>query len=453
MKLTVKPTRRITGRFRVAADPELAQRVAILSLLCSGKSTIDNWPNSEASSATLECIRQLGGTVAVDGAVVQIDGRGLHDLAPVETSLDCRAAPTAFWLLAGLLCGQRFTSTLIGDGGVPRPVRASILDLLRRMGAAIEEPDGESLEIRFLPAAIRAAEIQSNSILPYLKSALMTAGLYAPDKVIITEHAPAPDNLERIFPAYGVECEIARPARPPSRRELLLSGAAKPPVEEKFHKRLVLSAPADPLRPVDWTLPGNFSEAAPLIAAAAMRPKSDVVIIDVALNSTRTGLLKVLKRMGMEYTIHRRRLENNEPVGDIAITGHQLKAIKVQMGEIGSLAEDIHLLAAVAGAAEGVTVIRGLNELQDAAMLSLKTTAENLRRMGVKIAELEDGWAIEGPTEWQAAEVNCAGNPAMGMAFAIAGLLAEKETKILNADPIALRFPDFQKVLIQLSGK
>jgi len=453
MKITVKPTRRISGRFRVAADPELAQRVAIFSLLCSGKSTIDNWPESEACATTLECVRQLGGTVTVDGSVVQIDGRGLHDLAPAETPLDCRKAHTAFWLLVGLLCGQRFPSTLIGTGGMPRPVRAAIFDLLRRMGAAVEEPNGESMEIRFAPAAIRAAEIQSNSILPHLKSALMTAGLFAPDKVVITEHVPAPDNLERMLSAYGVDCEIARPARPQSKRELLLSGATEPPVEEKFHKRLILTAPNNPLRPVDWTLPGDFSQAAPLIAAAAMCPKSDLVIIDVALNSTRTGLLKALKRMGMAYEIHRRRLENNEPVGDIAVTGHKLKAIKVPVGEMGSIARDVHLLAAVAGSAEGVTVIRGLKELQDAELLSLKTTAENLRRMGAKVAELEDGWAIEGPTEWRAVEIACAGNPAMGIALAVAGLLAEKESKILDADPIAARFPDFQKILIQLSGK
>jgi 3-phosphoshikimate 1-carboxyvinyltransferase len=155
----------------------------------------------------------------------------------------------------------------------------------------------------------------------------------------------------------------------------------------------------------------------------------------------------------LEYEIHRRRVENNEPVGDIAVRGGKLKATKISSSEIGSVAPELPILAVIAGAADGVTVIRGVTELQDAGLLSLGKTTENLRRMGVKIAELEDGWAIEGPTEWHAIEFDCADDPAMGIAVAVAGLHAEKESEILNAELLRNRFPDLQQKLIQLSSK
>lgn len=155
--------------------------------------------------------------------------------------------------------------------------------------------------------------------------------------------------------------------------------------------------------------------------------------------------------MGAEITTHRRRSENGEPVGDISVEGETLKSTRVSRSEIPSLIGQLPLLAVVAGFAVGVTVIRGMKELQDVGLLSLATVTENLRRMGVKVAELEDGWAIEGPTEWHAAEIDSGGDVDLGLAFAVAGLSGEKDTIIDNADSILTHFPDFQKILAELA--
>ena len=453
MKLTVKPTRRINGRFRVPADCDLAQRAAVLSLLCAGTSTFNNWPSGHAAAETvLSCVRQLGGVVSTEGSVVQISGSNLTEFSPQESVLDCADAPTAYWLLLGMLCGQQFFSTVNGYGGNRSAARLPVTEALRKMGAEIQEENDAAPELRISPAALQGGELKTASVLPDLKSAALMAGLFAEEQTTITEELPLPDCLERILPEYGIKCEIVHPTRPRSRREEILSGEVNVGNEEKFHKKIIVQAHRERPRPVDWMLPGGFSPAVPLISAAAATPKSEVAIVDVALNSTRTGLLKVLKRMGAEVTINRRRTENNEPVGDVSITGKLLKATRVSPTEIPSLVPEIPLLTVLAGSAIGVTVIRGTAELQQVGMLPQKAITEHLRRMGAKVAELEDGWAIEGPTEWRATEVDCEGNADVGLAFAVAGLFAEKETTIRNAECITSRFPDFQQILLSLAG-
>lgn len=449
MKLTVKPTRRVHGHFHLPPDKALAQRSAVLSLLCAGKSTINNWPDNPIATTTLECVRRLGAEVTIDGAVVQIDGKNPADFSADRLELDCSGAQPAQWLLAGLLAGQKFPVIMIAD--IPPAIRTSIIDVLSGMGAVIDREQDSDAPLKFNPAVLQGSLIKTGSVLPAVKNAALMASLFAGSPTEITEDLPLPDNLERILPAYGLEPLISRPERPLSRREQLLRADKAFAEPEKFHKRITLVPTATALRPVDWVLPGDYYLAAPLIAAAAVRPGAEILIEDVGLNSTTTGFLKVLKRMGAEITTHRRRSENGEPVGDISVEGETLKSTRVSRSEIPSLIGQLPLLAVVAGFAVGVTVIRGMKELQDVGLLSLATVTENLRRMGVKVAELEDGWAIEGPTEWHAAEIDSGGDVDLGLAFAVAGLSGEKDTIIDNADSILTHFPDFQKILAELA--
>ncbi|MFC1475665.1 3-phosphoshikimate 1-carboxyvinyltransferase [Candidatus Zixiibacteriota bacterium] len=449
MKLTIKPTRRVHGRFRFPPANELAQRAAILSLLCAGKSTINNWPDNQVATTTLDCVRRLGAEVTIDGSVVQIDGKNPADLSTDRVVLNCPGAFTSYWLLAGLLAGLKSSATLTGD--VSPVVRTAVIDVLTEMGTIVESEKENDGQLKFSPAILRGALIKTTSVLPVVKHVAMTAALFAASPTEITEDLALPDSLERIFPAYGIDPTITRPERPLSRRERMLNADQALKEPEKFHKRITIVPDASALRPVDWVLPGDFSLAAPLIAAAAVRPAGEIVIEDIGLNSTRTGLLKILKRMGAEITTQRRRMENGEPVGDISVEGTTLRATKVSPSEIPSLVGQLPLIAVAAGSAVGVTVIRGAKELQDAGLLSFTTITENLRTMGVKVAELEDGWAIEGPTEWHAAEIDGAGDTDVGMAFAVAGLSGEKDTIIDNADDILTRFPDLQKILAELA--
>jgi len=449
MKLSSKPTRRVFGHFRLPPDTALAQRAAVLSLLCAGKSTINNWPENQATASIAECVRQLGAEVVVDGQVVQITGINPAEVSTAELALDCSGAQSAYCLLAAILAGLKRPATLVGD--VSAAEQASVVATLNKMGASIEIDEQNNTRLIYQTAALLNSLITTTSILPLVKDTAMIAALFNSSPTEITEDLPLPDSLERILPAYGVEPTITRPERPLSRREQMLQADTAMKEPEKFHKRITIVPELSPLRPVDWVLPGNFNLAAPLIAAAAVRQGSEIVIEDVGLNSTRTGLLKILRRMGAEITTQKRRSENGEPVGDISVSGQMLKATKVSPSEIPSLVNQLPLITVVAGSAVGVTVIRGLKELQDAGLLSLATITDNLRRMGVKVAELEDGWAIEGPTEWHAAEIDCAGDVDLGMAFAIAGLSGEKDTIIDNAGSILTRFPDFQKILAELA--
>jgi 3-phosphoshikimate 1-carboxyvinyltransferase len=449
MKLTIKPTRRVRGSFRFPPDIALAQRAAVLSVLCGGKSTINNWPEHHGAQTVLDCVRRLGSAVNAGRHVIQIDGRppGVETSATLE--LNCPDAPVAYWLLAGLLAGGKQPSTLVGD--VPAAIRAAVFEPLAVMGILPEISENDETSIKFNSVQPRGSLIATGSCLPMVKDVALMAALFASSTTEITEDLPLPDSLERILPAYGIEPSIVRPERPLSRREQLLRPDEALAEREVFHKRLTVTPHAAPLQPVDWVIPGDYELAAPLIAAATVRPGSEIVVTDVGLNSTRTGLLKILRRMGAEITTQKRRIENGEPVGDIEVVGETLKATKVSASEIPSLAGQLPLIAVVAGSAVGVTVIRGAKELQDVGLLPFAAVTENLRRMGVKVAELEDGWAIEGPTEWHAADIDCHGDSDIGMAFAVAGLSGEKDTTIDNADVILARFPDFQKILAELA--
>ena len=453
MDLTIHPVRRIKGRFPVPPDCELAQLAAVLSLLCPGRCTIDNWPQNKAAEALFASLRGLGAKIAVEGTAVRIEGESVSNLSSPETALDCADAATAFVLFSGLLCGRPFPSAICGMGREVSAAGVSVGEALGRMGGSVRYEGAPAARLNIVPATLRGVGTKTESVLPWAKMATLMAGLFAEGKTSVTEELPLPDDLERVLPAYGIAAEITYPQRRASRREELLQGIEVLSETEKFHKAVTVKGPLESLRPVDWVLPGDCSLAAPLIAAAVMLPRSEVVIEDVALNPTRTGFSKVLKRMGAEITMSRRRMENGVPVGDISVVGSTLKATKVPPAEIPSLIAELPLLTIVAGRAAGVTVIRGVAELKNSGMLPVGLITENLRRMGVKVAELEDGWAIEGPTEWRSAEIDSGGNAAVAMAFAIAGLLAEKQTTIQHAECVTSRFPDFQRLILSMSGR
>jgi 3-phosphoshikimate 1-carboxyvinyltransferase len=194
----------------------------------------------------------------------------------------------------------------------------------------------------------------------------------------------------------------------------------------------------------DWIIPGDFSAAAFFLVAALGARRSDVIIAEVGLNPTRTGLLKVLRRMGAEIEVERNSHGAGEPFGMIHVrSADGLKGVKVAESEIPSLIDELPILAVLAARAEGVTVIRGAGELRKKETDRIAAVSHNLRAMGAKVAELEDGWAIEGPTEWKGAEIDPQGDHRIAMAFTIAALWADSPSMIRTPDVASVSDPDF----------
>ena len=266
------------------------------------------------------------------------------------------------------------------------------------------------------------------------------------------EHVATRDHTERMLRAAGVDCETIHPPRPTDRRELLLENPEAARHEEPaYHHSIVLGERRD-VHHSDWEIPGDFSTAAFMIAGAVGLRKSEIIIGDVGINPSRTNFLKVLRRMGATIETERKEQVGGEPVGSIHVTGAKsLKAVRVGASEVPGMIDELPMLAVLAARAEGVTVIRGAAELRHKESDRIATVSHNLRAMGAKVAELEDGWAVEGPTEWRAATIDPHGDHRIAMAFAVASLWAKGTTIIENPGCVKVSAPDFFNTLAALS--
>jgi 3-phosphoshikimate 1-carboxyvinyltransferase len=284
-----------------------------------------------------------------------------------------------------------------------------------------------------------------------VKSAVLLAGLGAAGDTAVIEAVVSRDHTERMLEAAGVECIIEHPQRPTGdKRELLLAGITE--AETPTSRRTVRLGNRRVVSAQEWTVPGDFSAAAFIIAAAIGVRKSEVIIDNVGINPTRTGFMKVLKRMGADVEVKKLGEHGGEPLAQIRVSEcGSLKAVKVHENEVPSLIDELPILAVLAARAEGVSVIRGAAELRHKESDRIAAVAAGLRAMGAKVAEVEDGWAIEGPTEWHGASIDPMGDHRIAMAFAVAALWADSPTTILNAGVMGVSDPDFLSSLIALS--
>jgi 3-phosphoshikimate 1-carboxyvinyltransferase len=354
-------------------------------------------------------------------------------------------------LLAGCLAGSAFSATLIGDESLSRRPMARIAEPLRRMGAQVTLSSTQTAPVRVDGTSLSGISYLMPVPSAQVKSAVLLAGVQAAGTTTVIEEYHSRDHTERMLAAAGVDCLVETAARPVGdKRELLLSGALES--DANLQKRTIRIGEKRRVQPCEWIIPGDFSAAAFILAAALGAHKSHVIIDQVGLNPTRTGLLRVLRRMGAEIEIKRQGEQGGEPVGQIhveASTG--LKATRVGEQEIPSLIDELPILAVLAANAEGVTVIRGAGELRHKETDRIAAVTKNLREMGAKVAELEDGWAIEGPTEWHGADIDPDGDHRIAMAFSVAAMWADAPSVLREAGVIAISDPDFLSSLVALA--
>jgi 3-phosphoshikimate 1-carboxyvinyltransferase len=335
-------------------------------------------------------------------------------------------------LLAGILAGQPFFSVLTGDDSLRRRPMDRIVRPLGAMGAHIMGRAGD----RFAPLAIRggnlrATHYRSPVASAQVKSAVLLAGLYADGPTTVVEPAPSRDHTERLLRGLGVSVETWVDA------------------EGGFAARVI---PPAKLPPIRARVPGDFSSAAFWVAAAVIHPNAQVTIDGVGLNPTRTGFLDVLKMMGAEVGAEVTGEAAGEPVGIITARSSHLKPAEVGGRLIPRLIDELPLVALVACFADGTTVIRDAAELRVKESDRLAGVAEGLSRLGVEVRELPDGLVITGPARLAAAELDARGDHRLAMAWAIAGLTAAGETRIVGAESVAVSYPAFWETLVQLAG-
>ena len=428
-RLTVRPSVPLRGRVRVPGDKSISHRVLLLGALADGPSRIDGFLPCGDCLATLACLRALGVEVEThDATTLTIHGRGLRGLRAPSVPLDCARSGTTMRLLAGILAGHPLgpvsrpcPCTLTGDEQMLRRPMRRVVEPLRRMGAEIADTDGHA------PLTIRGRRLRGcDHTLPIasaqVKSALLLAGLYAGGPTTIRQPGPARDHTERMLAAMGAAIEV--------------SGLT-----------VTLAPSPSSLASLSLTVPGDISSAAFPLVAAALVPGSEVTIEGVGVNPTRTGLLDVLRTMGAEIALDNEREQGNEPVADVTVGASDLVSVEVGGDLVVRMIDEFPVLAVVATQARGTTLVRDAGELRVKETDRIATVVAELRALGARIDPLPDGFIIEGPTPLHSATVDSHGDHRLAMALAVAGLIAEGEVVIENAECIDDSFPGFVELM------
>ncbi|MGI8436500.1 MAG: 3-phosphoshikimate 1-carboxyvinyltransferase, partial [Chthoniobacterales bacterium] len=342
--------------------------------------------------------------------------------------LDCGNSATTMRLLAGLLAGQPFDCRLVGDAALSRRPMDRVLVPLREMGARIvAEGPNDTAPLRITGSKLRGIEYDSPVSSAQVKSALLLAGLFAKGKTTVKEPSPSRNHTELMLNYFLVRT---------TKEE---SGGVTIFGEQVPESR-------------DFIIPGDISSAAFWLVAAGAQPGGHLLVRDCGLNDTRTALLGVLIRMGAQVREAVEDVDQLEPRGIVEITGAPLKGTVIQGKEIPQLIDELPILAIAGALASGTTTIRHAEELRVKETDRIAAIAHNLRAMGAQVIELNDGLEIHGGGSLRGARVASFGDHRIAMAFAIAGLFADGETVVQDAQCVHESYPDFQKALEDLTN-
>lgn len=418
----VQPGGSIGGELRVPGDKSISHRALMLGGIAEGRTEIRGFLASEDCLATLRALQALG--VRIDRPEehrVIVEGVGLDGLQAPAAPLDMGNAGTAMRLFMGLLAPQRFDSILVGDASLMRRPMERVAGPLRMMGADIETHEGRPpVRIRG-GRTLRAIDFQLPVASAQVKSAILLATLWADGRTKLTEPAPTRDHTERMLRAFGVE--------------LLRDGLQ------------VALQGGQTLRGTEVDVPADFSSAAFFIVAGCLAAERGLVIRDVGINPTRTGLLDMLREMGADIRVHPHAGSSAgadlEPVADIEVRASRLRGIQVPESLVPLAIDEFPIFFIAAACAEGETLVRGALELRVKESDRLAVMAEGLGRLGVKHQLLEDGLWIRGGEGFGGGTIDSHGDHRIAMSFAVASLRARAPIEILDVANVATSFPGF----------
>nr|WP_194247194.1 3-phosphoshikimate 1-carboxyvinyltransferase [Brevibacillus borstelensis] len=424
--MRVQRASQINGTVRVPGDKSISHRAVMFGALAEGTTSIEGFLPGADCLSTISCFRKMGIEIEQDKDRVTVHGQGWYGLQEPSQHLDVGNSGTTIRLMAGILATQPFHSVMEGDESIAKRPMRRVIGPLRQMGAKIDgRKDGE-----YTPLSIRGGELQGISYQSpvasaQIKSAILLAGMQANGVTSVTEPHLSRDHTERMLQAFGVK--LVRDGLTVS-----IEGG------QKLKGRAI-------------QVPGDISSAAYMIAAVMMVPGSSLLIENVGINPSRTGILDVVDRMGGKIERINERVVNEEPVADLLVTYSELQGIEISGDIIPRLIDEIPVIAVMATQAGGRTVIKDAEELKVKETDRIATVVSELSKLGAKIIATEDGMIIEGPTPLKGAVIDSFGDHRIGMAMAIAGLAAEGETLIENDDAILVSFPGFPDVLQSIS--
>lgn len=427
MNKRIRSVRRLDGALRMPGDKSISHRALILGALCSGEVTITNLSTAADCRSTAACLRQLGVSITekIPSCCV-IKSRGRHAFSEPASILDAGNSGTTMRLLAGLLAAQPFDAVITGDESLCRRPMQRIINPLGLMGGrVIGHNGGNTPPLTIHGGPLRPITYDMPVASAQVKSAILIAGLYGSGTTVVREKSVSRDHTERMLEYLGADLTA---------------------------QRGTISLKGGELRAAPLAVPGDLSSAFYFLLAGILAPDGRVRVHDVGLNPTRCGGVSVLKGMGAEMRTTETALHNNEPSGTIEVRSSALRAIEIDAQMIPLLVDEIPTIALAATQAAGTTIIRGAKELRYKESDRLATTAAELNRLGANITEREDGLEIAGPTPLHGTQVASHNDHRIAMTLAVAGLIADGETIIENADVVGVSFPEFFNILRVLTN-
>ena len=419
----------LKGEVTVPGDKSISHRAVMFGALSEGKTEITNFLQGADCLSTIGCFRRLGIDIENQENTVTIWGKGLDGLSAPSGTLDAGNSGTTTRLISGILAAQPFTTTLTGDSSIQKRPMKRIIEPLSMMGARIESLNGNGcapLQINGSP--LHGIHYHSEVASAQVKSAILLAGLYAEGETAVTEPVLSRNHSELMLRTFGANIRSEGTTSVISPRPRLTGQKIR--------------------------VPGDISSAAYFIAAGLLVPGSDVLMHNVGINPTRAGILKAAKAMGGHVSLLNENREG-EPTADLHVVYRPLHGTVIEGDMIPTLIDELPIIAVMAAAASGTTVIRNAAELKVKESNRIDVMVRNLSAMGCSITGTEDGMIIEGKGSSElpltGAVIDSFADHRIAMSFAVASLIAEGETTIRGSECVSISYPDFYSDLLSLT--
>lgn len=417
----------LKGSFELIGDKSISHRAVMFSSISKGHNKISNFLMGEDCLSTISCFRKMGVDIQIDGKDVYVKGNGLYGLQRPKEILDVGNSGTTIRLMMGILAGNKFDATLIGDNSIAKRPMKRVTDPLRLMGCNMEgKDDANYTPMKIYGGDLKAIDYHMPVASAQVKSALILASLYANDTSFIYEKVKSRNHTEIMLKSFGADINV---------ENLKISVN---PVNELFSQ--------------DIYVPGDISSAAFIIVSALITKGSEVIIKNVGLNETRTGIIDVVKNMNGNIEIINERLVGGELVGDLLVRyTKDLCATTIDKDIIPRLIDEIPVIAVLATQAEGTTIIKDAQELKVKESNRIKSMVENLKILGADIEELEDGMIIKGKSKLNGGKINTFKDHRIAMAFSTLNLISDEKIKLDNEDCINVSFPGYFDLIKSLT--
>lgn len=414
----------LRGEVNIPGDKSISHRCIMFGSIASGTTEISNFLQGADCLATINCFRKMGIEIENQPEKIIVHGKGLHGLTAPTEILDVGNSGTTTRLISGILVGQPFESKLSGDNSLNSRPMKRIMEPLTRMGGHISSILRNGCAPLYIaPGKLHGIHYDSPVASAQVKSSILLAGLYADGETSVTEPSLSRNHTELMLKEFGADIR--------SQYDLNTSKATAfiRPCSELYGQKIMV--------------PGDISSAAYFIAAGLLVPNSEILIKNTGINATRAGILKVCEDMGANITLLNERTEGGEAIADILVRTSKLHGTTISGDIIPTLIDEIPIIAIMAAAAEGTTIIKDAAELKVKETNRIETVVDNLKAMGCDIIATDDGMIIHGGRPLHGATIHTLLDHRIAMAFSIAALIAEDTTRILDSKCVDVSYPTF----------